>query len=95
MIQSILVGQLITLKAKVVHLTDVTDVKKRNLKYRNATIVDPSGSINLTLWEDHCESVTEGETYIFKNIRIKENLNNEVSLEKNLISTFQFIYPNV
>ena len=40
-------------------------------------IADPNNQIKIVLWEDQVDSITKGKTYLFKNIRVKENNNKE------------------
>ena len=42
------------------------------LKKSTATLVDPTGSITVVFWSDWVESVENGKSYIFTNLRIKK-----------------------
>lgn len=75
-IKKISVGQLLTVKAKVVNLTQPKVIKtsdKGMLKKCSATLIDPSGSIDCIFWEEWVDCVQENGTYIFTNFRAKQN----------------------
>lgn len=42
-------------------------------KKSSAILTDPSGSIDCTFWEEWVDCVQENGTYIFTNLRVKEN----------------------
>ena len=72
-IRSIMINQLVTGKGK---LTSLSGKKKVNIGSQSLTkvtgyLVDLTGSIPITLWENFGESLEEGKTYIFKNLRVK------------------------
>jgi hypothetical protein len=75
MLASISPQQLISLKAKLIHVGEVETVKTPHSTLRkcDGLLVDPSGSVKITLWEDDVGKVTEGETYEFKNLKLKKN----------------------
>lgn len=54
--------QPITIKAKVAKLIK-----------QDGTLVEPTGQINVVLWQDQVDSIQEGQTYIFKHIKEKDN----------------------
>ncbi|CAB3979082.1 Hypothetical predicted protein [Paramuricea clavata] len=68
-------NQLVTLKAKVVQLSGEKIITTRSgpKKKREGFLVDPFGSIRIVIWESFCEDVEDGETYNFKNIRVKND----------------------
>ena len=75
-IQKISVGQLLTVKAKVVNLTQPKVIKtsdKGMLKKCSATLIDPSGSIDCIFWEELVDCIQENGKYIFTNFRVKQN----------------------
>lgn len=68
--------QLVTIKGKVHSLTGpkkrFTRSKAELLK-QDGILVDPSGQINIVLWQDQVGSLQEGLTYIFKHIKVKDD----------------------
>ena len=72
-IKSVCIGQLITLKAKVVSIGEVRKVKNGKLSLREVYIADPTDSIKLDLWEENIDKAQEGKTYLFRNLRVKKN----------------------
>ena len=75
MLASISLQQLINLKGKLIHVGEVETVNTPHsvLKKREGLLVDPSGSVKITVWEDDVYKVEEGETYEFINLRLKKN----------------------
>lgn len=78
MLSMVSVNQLVTLKAKIVNLKKAENVTfdgglDGTLKKVSAVLIDPYGSIKIVLWQDDCEKVKEGETYEFRNLRVKKN----------------------
>ena len=67
-IKSFYIGQLGTVKAKVVDLGRVKFVKSGKLQMVEGTLVDAVGSMKIVLWEDFASAVVVCGTYIFKNI---------------------------
>lgn len=68
--------QLITIKAKVFTLGLVKKIITRNkqeLNKQDGTLVDPTGQINIVLWQEQENSIEEGQTYVFKHIKVKDN----------------------
>lgn len=68
--------QLITIKAKVFTLGLVKKIITRNkqeLNKRDGILVDPTGQINIVLWQEQVNSIEEGQTYVFKHIKVKDN----------------------
>ena len=72
-IKSSYIGQLVTVKAKVVHLGRVQFVKSGKLQMIDGTLVDSVSSMKIILWEEFANAVVVGDTYIFKNIRVKKD----------------------
>ena len=66
-------GQEITLKAKVAHIYPAKTVGKDNVMMQNAVVMDPTGTIKLTLWENYTNTVNQGSTYIFKNLSVRND----------------------
>ena len=76
-------NQLINLKAKVVHLSGVKKIITRDGTKSKADfcLLDPSGSIKLTLWEDLITEVADNNTYNFCNLKVtKDNDNYSIYL---------------
>lgn len=40
---------------------------------QNAVVIDPTGTIKLTLWENYTNTVNQGSTYIFKNLSVRKD----------------------
>ena len=75
--------QLITIKAKVTNMGATKTVNTSNGVKRKADcyLIDPSGTIKLTLWEDFINDVQEGKTYTFHNVSvIKEYKSDKLAL---------------
>ena len=71
-LSNVSVGQLVTAKAKVVHLSPIKVLPSKKLRMNQAHLVDPSGTIRTVLWEQFVSAVAEGNTYVFSNIRVKK-----------------------
>ena len=68
--------QLVTIKAKLFSLPAQKKIITRNkseLLKQDGTLVDPTGQINIVLWQDQVDSITAGKTYLFKHIKVKDN----------------------
>ena len=74
-INSISPQQLVSVKAKVTQLTGPKThrTEKATLQKSSAVLVDPTGYIRVVFWEEWVKSVQENATYIFKNLRVKED----------------------
>ena len=74
-INSISPQQLVSVKAKVTQLTGPKSqrTEKATLQKSSAVLVDPTGYIRVVFWEEWVNSVQENTTYIFKNLRVKED----------------------
>ena len=51
-LSNVSVGQLVTVKAKVVHLSPIKVLQSKKLRMNQAHLVDPSGTIRIVLWEE-------------------------------------------
>lgn len=83
MLSNVTNNQLINLKAKVVHLSGVKKIITRDGTKSKADccLLDPSGSIKLTLWEDLITEVADDNTYNFCNLKVtKDNDNYSIYL---------------
>jgi hypothetical protein len=68
--------QFVTVKAKVHSLDSVKKITTKlnqTLDKQEGILLDPSGQMKILLWQDQVNSIKEGETYIFKNLRVKDN----------------------
>ncbi|RMX45678.1 hypothetical protein pdam_00023853 [Pocillopora damicornis] len=68
--------QPITIKTKVFNLTQpkkIITCNKTKLIKQDGTLVEPTGQINVVLWQNQVDSIQEGQTYIFKHIKEKDN----------------------
>lgn len=72
-VKSLCVGQQVILKAKVVSLHAPKHIKTKNLDLQEATRVGQHGSIKMVLWAEFVNSVNEGETYLFKAVRVNKD----------------------
>ena len=63
-IKSICVGQIISIKAKVYHLTPVKKVQSGKLQMVEAHLVDPTGTIKMILWQSFVAKIQLGKTYL-------------------------------
>ena len=72
-IKSVCIGQLVTVTAKVSRLHPSREVKSKNLELQEAMLVDPCATMKLILWADFIDSVLEGDTYTFHNIRVNKD----------------------
>ena len=75
-VKSMVPGQLVTVKAKVMNLSGekfVRTVQYGPLRKTIATLIDPTGSISVTFWEDFADSVENGKTYLFTNLKTKKD----------------------
>ncbi|KAL9964249.1 hypothetical protein ACROYT_G027863 [Oculina patagonica] len=84
LLNSVFDGQLISIKAKLINLTAAkkfSSTKSAALNKSEADLLDPHGSVRLTLWGDFTSQVTEGKTYHFTNLRVrKDTYNNNIHL---------------
>ena len=72
-IKSVCIGQLVTIKAKVIHLTSVQYVQSGKLRIVEADLLNPSATLKVILWEDFVDAVADGNTYMFHNMRMKKD----------------------
>lgn len=90
-VKSILFGQLINVKATVRQLSGskiISTSAGARLKKQEAVLVDPFGSIKIILWEDFVDTIETGNTYLFKNIRLKkDNYNNIIYVNTAMTGT--------
>lgn len=81
MLSSVSNNQSLSLKAKVVQLTGIKRVPTKNgIKSKaECWLLDPSGTVRLTIWEEFTAQVTEGNTYTFHNLKLlKDTYNHRV-----------------
>ena len=75
-IKNAIAEQFITVKAKLHSLGTVKKITtklNKTLDKQERILIDPSGQMKILLWEDQVNSIRTGETYIFKNLRVKDN----------------------
>ncbi len=75
-VKQILLGQLINVKATVRQLSGskvISTSAGARLKKQEAVLADPFGSIKIILWESFVDTIATGQTYLFKNIRLKKD----------------------
>ena len=68
--------QLITVKGYLSQLAAVKTLvisDSEPLKKQEAFIVDQTGHIKVVLWAEHTGQLEQGKTYLFKNLRLKQN----------------------
>jgi hypothetical protein len=75
-IKDAIAEQFVTIKAKVCHLSAIKKINTQQhnvLTKQEGILVDPTGQLKIVLWENQVDSLQEGQTYIFTNIRVKED----------------------
>ena len=75
-LSSLTPNQLLTLKAKVIKLQKPAEINQNSdnpLTKREGLLIDPHGTIKIVLWQNEVNAVENGETYLFKNLRLKKN----------------------
>ena len=74
-LQNVSLEQLVTVHAKVLELSavKVLHTAHGSLKKQEGILVDETSSIKIILWESEVEKLEKGETYIFRNLRLKES----------------------
>lgn len=67
--------QLVTVKATVINISGVKSIKlqDKTLRKSTATLADPTGSISAVFWEEWSNCVEANKTYVFKNLRMKND----------------------
>ena len=76
LIKNAISEQFVTVNAKVHTLGDVKKITtklNKTLDKQEGILLDPSGQMKILLWEDQVNSIKTGQTYIFKNLRVKDN----------------------
>lgn len=92
MLKTVAPGQLITVKAKVTALREAKTLQtsRGTLKMIEGQIVDPQGYSKIVFWENFCDQVEAGTTYIFENIRVKMLLLNKfMSIQQKVAQLLQ------
>ena len=75
-IKNAIAEQFVTVKGKVHSLGTVKKITtklNKTLDKQEGILIDPSGQMKILLWEDQVNSIETGETYIFKNLPVKDN----------------------
>eukprot|EP00794_Sanderia_malayensis_P002190 gene2190-2493_t len=68
--------QIITLKAKAFNVQKPVHIQTQrgtSLTKQEALLIDPHGTVKIILWEDDIDTIEDGGTYMFKNLRVKKN----------------------
>ena len=69
-------GQVISMKCKVMKVGELSSVKKRDsersLKKQNVKVADGSGQCRLVLWEEDIDVLEEGRTYLLSDVVVRE-----------------------
>jgi hypothetical protein len=104
-VKSMAPGQLVSVKAKVMNLSGekfVKTVQYGPLRKTIATLLDPSGSISVTFWEDFVDSVENDKTYLFTNLKTKTDGSGELCVnnpkegfEVKEVDDFSEVLPDV
>lgn len=80
-LKSVLVSQLVTIKAKVVAKSLTQQVIRGQLSLVEAQVIDYTGCIKVVLWEEFQNNVEPEKKWIFNNVRLKKNSSsNEIYL---------------
>jgi len=82
-LKSVSVGQLVTIKAKVVAKSPAQQITSYSgqLSLVEAQVIDYTGCIKVVLWEEFQNNVEQEKTYIFNTLRLKKNCSsNEIYL---------------
>ena len=87
--------QLVTSKAKAAKVTGLkktTTSRNPNsqLMKQELVIVDPTASVKVILWEQFVDCLKEGQTYVFKNLRLKCENNGSMYLNTPKSNEFSF-----
>ena len=59
-------------------LRETRYISKINFNCREASLVDETGTIKITLWAEFCSIVENGLTYMFKNLRVNHGSYGEI-----------------
>ena len=87
--------QLVTLKVKVAKVTGlkkITTLRNPNsqLMKQELVVVDPTASVKVIPWEQFVDCRKEGQTYVFKNLRLKRENNGSMYLNTPKSNEFFF-----
>ena len=64
---------MINVQGKITQLRETRYVSTINLNCREASVVDETGTIKLSLRSEFCSIVENGLTYMFKNLRVNHD----------------------
>ena len=70
-VKSVRIGQHVTVKAKVTNMSK--EEKAGDLTLVNFTLLDPSASIKMVLWENFINQVGNNRTYMFHNVTVRKD----------------------
>ena len=74
-VKSVRIGQHLTVKAKVTNMSK--ELKGGDLTLVNCTLLDPTASIKMVLWENFINQVENNHTYIFHNVTVRKDKYND------------------
>ena len=74
-VKSVRIGQHVTVKAKVTNMSK--ELKGGDLTLVNCTLLDPTPSIKMALWENFINQVKNNCTYIFYNVTVRKDKYND------------------
>ena len=69
---------MINVQGKIMQLRETRYVSTINFNCREASLVDETGTIKVTLWAEFCSIVENGLTYMFKNLRVNHGSYGEI-----------------
>ena len=61
----------VSLRAKAIHVGEITEVGAKKLKLRQATFCDSTGSIAVDVWEEHASSIENGRAYLLGDLHVR------------------------
>ena len=74
-VKSVRIGQHVTVKAKVTNMSK--QLKGGDLTLVNCTLLDPTASMKMVLWENFINQVENNRTYIFHNVTVRKDKYND------------------
>ncbi len=74
-VKSVQIGQHVTVKAKVTNKSK--EQKAGDLTLVNCTLLDPTASIRMVLWENFIGQVENNRTYMFHNVMVRKDKYND------------------
>ena len=74
-VKSVRIGQHVTVKAKGTNMSK--ELKGGDLTLVNCTLLDPTASMKMVLWENFINQVENNRTYIFHNVTVRKDKYND------------------